>query len=173
MAGLKKGTVELKEHNEKWKKEYKREVSRLNSIIGEKVCGFEHIGSTAIQGIKAKPVIDMIAVIKESEELEKIVSLLEENGYEHRPKGDRKGRKFLAKGPKENRTHYLSLTREGSELYKRTTNFRDYLNSHPQAAKKYSQLKQKLAEKYPEKRKKYTEEKTEFIENILDKGSQE
>lgn len=169
MVGLRRGTVELKEQKEEWKQEYEREVSRLKSIIGDKVNDFEHIGSTAIEGIKAKPVIDMIAVV-DLEKSDEIVRILEENGYEHRPNGDLGDRIFLAKGSEDNRTHYLSLTEKGSEFYKRTTSFRDYLNSHPEAAKKYSQMKEDLAEKYSDNRDKYTEEKTEFIEKIVEKA---
>jgi len=115
----------------------------------------------------------MIAVVDDLEESDRIVSILEENGYEHRSNGDLGDRIFLAKGSEDNRTHYLSLTEKGSEFYKRTTMFRDHLNSHSEAAKKYSQLKEKLAEKYSNNRGKYTEEKTEFIERIVEKARKE
>lgn len=169
MVGLERGTVKLEKHRQSWRQKYKEEVSRLQSILGEKAYGFEHIGSTAIDGIKAKPVIDMIAVV-DLEKADSIVSTLEENGYEHRPNGDLEDRIFLAKGPEKNRTHYLSLTEKGSEFYKRTTAFRDYLNAHPGTAEKYSQLKEELAEKYPNNRDRYTEEKGEFIEKIVEKA---
>ena len=170
MVGLERGTVELKEQKEEWRREYEKEMSRIKSIIGDKISDFEHIGSTAIDGIKAKPVIDMIAIVDNIEKSDEIVTILEENGYEHRPNGDLEGRIFLAKGSENNRTHYLSLTEKGSEFHKRTTSFRDYLNSHPEAAKKYSQLKEELADKYADNRDKYTKEKSEFIDRIVEKA---
>ena len=170
MVGLERGAVDLEGHREEWKQEYEAEVSRLRSILGDDVLGFEHIGSTAIDEIKAKPIIDMIAVVRDLEKSDGVVSVLEENGYERRPNGDLVDRVFLVKGPEENRTHYLSLAERRSDFYERTTKFRDYLNSHPQAAKKYSQLKEKLARKYPDNRDRYTEEKSEFIERIIEKA---
>ncbi len=170
MVGLERGKVKLEEHKEEWKEEYQKEVSRLKSALGNQFLGFEHIGSTAIQGIKAKPIIDMIATVENLGNAEQIVSKLEKQGYEHRPNGDMEDRKFLAKGPEEKRTHYLSLTEKQSNFYSRTTAFRDYLNSHPEEAKKYSKIKQKLANKHANQRSKYTEKKSEFIENILEKA---
>jgi len=170
MVGLERGKVELEEHREEWKKEYEREVSRLKDLIGDKILGFEHIGSTAIHRIKAKPIIDMIAIVEDLEDSEMIVSVLEKHGYEHRKNGDLKDRIFLAKGSEDNRTHYLSLAEKESKFYRRTTAFRDYLKTHAEAAKQYSKLKEKLAGKHQDNRDKYTEEKTEFIEKIIEKA---
>lgn len=172
MVGLERGKVRLEEERKEWRREYEEEVERLRSVLGGKVHGFEHIGSTAIEGVKAKPVIDMIAVVK-MEKADSIVSTLEENGYEHRPNGDLEDRIFLAKGSEGNRTHYLSLTDKGTEFYSRTTAFRDYLNAHPEAAKKYDRLKERLAEKYPNNRTRYTKGKSEFIEKIVKKARNE
>ena len=173
MVGLERGKVELENHREEWRREYGKEVSRLKSIAGAKIEGFEHIGSTSVEGIKAKPVIDMIAVVESLEDADKLVSVLEDNGYEHRPNGDMEDRIFLAKGPENKRTHYLSLTEKESDFYQRTTAFRDYLNSHPAEAEKYCELKEELAEKHSDERGKYTEKKDEFIEKVTSKALRE
>jgi len=72
MVGLERGKVELEEHKKEWKKEYESEVSRLKDLIGDKILGFEHVGSTAIDRINAKPIIDMIAIVENLEDSEMI-----------------------------------------------------------------------------------------------------
>jgi GrpB-like predicted nucleotidyltransferase (UPF0157 family) len=165
MVGLERGKVELEQHKDQWKEDYRDEVKRLKTLLAEDT--IEHIGSTAIKKIKAKPIIDMILVVDDLERTDEIISELENNGYELRPNDDVEGRILLAKGSRKERTHYLSLTEEDSEFYQRTTSFRDYLNSHPRSRNKYNRLKQELASKHPEDRDKYTEKKSEFIERII------
>lgn len=174
MAGLERGTVSLKDYKEEWKKLYREEVYSLKNVLGSKILEFKHIGSTSVPGLKAKPIIDMIAAVRNLDDVEKIVSKLEENGYELRPKDKVENRIFLAKGPRDNRTHYLSLTEKNSKFYRRTLKFRDLLRENPQKASTYEKLKEDLAEKYPQERKKYTEKKSKFIEQaIIDLSTKE
>jgi GrpB-like predicted nucleotidyltransferase (UPF0157 family) len=167
MVGLERGKVKSEQHKDQWKEDYREEVTRLKLLLGEDSLDFEHIGSTAIKEIKAKPIIDMILVVDNLERADEIISVLEDNGYELRPNDDVEGRILLAKGPRKERTHYLSLTEEDSGFYQRTTSFRDYLNSHPRSRNKYNRLKREFASKHPEDRDKYTEKKSEFIERII------
>lgn len=167
MVGLERGKVKLEQHSEEWKELYKDEVKNLKSLLPAELKDFEHIGSTAIKGISAKPIIDMIAAVENLEQTDNIIQTLENNGYEERHKDGVEDRIFLAKGDRDNRTHYLSLTEEKSNFYKRTTKFRDKLNQNPELAQKYNRLKKKLAEKHPEDREKYTESKTKFIQKVV------
>jgi GrpB-like predicted nucleotidyltransferase (UPF0157 family) len=169
MVGLERGKVSLESHKEEWEEKYRKEAEKLSSILGNKIKNVEHIGSTAIPEIKAKPIIDMVAVMEDLDSVNEIISTLEQNGYEHRPNDDVQNRVFLAKGPKNNRTHYLSITEENSEFLKRTTEFRDYLNENPEAARKYEKVKEELAAVHSDEREKYTEKKSKFIEEILEK----
>ena len=167
MAGLERGTVELVPYRPEWKHQYEAEVERLAAIAGDSLHDFEHIGSTAIEGMAAKPVIDLLALVDDGDETGKLIDLLETNGYEYRPGGDVRGRRFLAKGPRTNRTHYLSLCKRDSDFCREKLAFRDYLRTHPDVAAAYEALKRDLAEQYPADRATYTEQKGEFIEEIL------
>lgn len=172
MVGLERGVVQLEPYQEEWTKLYRHEVDRLTDIAGDWFLDFEHIGSTAITGMPAKPILDILAVVETLGEAEALISILEEHGYEHRP-GDIEGRLFLAKGPRTNRTVYLSLTEKGSDFYTEIIAFRDYLREHPDAAENYASLKLRAAEKYPEDREKYTAEKGDFIQEILNRAKNE
>ncbi|WP_256684138.1 GrpB family protein [Halococcus qingdaonensis] len=168
MIGLERGNVTLVSHQPKWKREYETKVDRLESSTGDRLHGYEHVGSTAIEGIAAKPVIDLLAVLDDlSAARESLVPLLEEHGYEHRP-GDVQGRLFLAKGPRSNRTHYLSLTERDSDFYAETLAFRDSLCENADIAAEYESLKRELAEKHPDDRETYTERKNPFVERVLE-----
>jgi len=167
MAGLERGKVELASYRPEWKHRYEAEVERLEAIAGDSLHEFEHIGSTAIEGMAAKPIIDLLAVADDVDETGELIDLLETNGYEYRPSGDVRDRRFLAKGPRTNRTHYLSLCERESTFYTEKLAFRDYLRTHPDTAAEYEALKRNLAEQYPDDRATYTERKDEFIEEVL------
>ena len=64
MVGLERGTVRLEDHKKDWRKNYEDEVSYLRDILGEKILEFEHVGSTSVEGLKPKPIIDMVAVVE-------------------------------------------------------------------------------------------------------------
>lgn len=172
MVGLERGTVELEPYREEWADLYKNEVQRLEDIAGNRFFDFEHIGSTAIEGLPAKPIIDILALVEDLGNAKDLIPVLEEHGYEHRP-GDTEGRLFFAKGPRTNRTVYLSITERGSEFYEETITFRDYLREHSGAAEEYASLKRRLAKQYPENREQYTAEKGHFIQEILDVAMRE
>jgi GrpB-like predicted nucleotidyltransferase (UPF0157 family) len=129
---------------------------------------FEHIGSTAIEGMAAKPIIDLLAVVENLETAGKLLPVLEEHEYTYR--GTVRNRLFLVKGSEANHTHYLSLTERDNDFYARTIAFRDYLRTHPAVAAEYEELKRELARKYPERRNEYTEEKGDFIEGVLERA---
>jgi GrpB-like predicted nucleotidyltransferase (UPF0157 family) len=150
-----------------WNRLYELEVKRLQSITGVHFLDFEHIGSTAIEGMPAKPIIDLLVIVENVEAARDILPILEENGYEYRPNDDAQGRLFFAKGPRTNRTHYLSLTERDSDFYEEKIVFRDYLREYTDVADEYANLKRELANEYPDNRDRYTTEKGEFVENVL------
>ena len=172
MVGLERGTVELESYQEEWTELYREEVAWLKDIAGDWFLDFAHIGSTAIEGMPAKPIIDILAVIEDLDVAEALIPTLEEHGYEYRP-GDIEGRLFFAKGPRTNRSIYLSITENGSDFYNEKIAFRDYLRKHPEAAEQYASLKKRAAKKYPKDREKYTAEKGDFIQAILDRATNE
>ncbi|MDQ2074540.1 GrpB family protein [Haloarcula sp. H-GB4] len=173
MIGLERGTVELVPYQAEWKPLYEKEVAHLKAVAGERLLDFEHIGSTAIEGVPAKPIIDILAVVEDLKDVRGFVRVLEENGYEYRPDDDVHGRLFFAKGPRTNRTHYLSLTEWESDFYHEKIAFREYLREHPEVAEQYASVKRALAQKYPKTRDKYTAEKSDFIQDVLDRAMSE
>lgn len=170
MVGLERGTVELVEYDPAWREHYEAEVERLRTIAGDRLLGFEHIGSTAIEGLAAKPIVDLLAFVEDLDAADALVPRLEAHGYEYRPDGDVRGRRFLAKGPRSARTHYLSLAPRDGEFAREKLAFRDYLRANPDVAAEYDALKRRLAAAHPEDRSAYTEAKGAFIRDVLDRA---
>ncbi|WP_135830316.1 GrpB family protein [Halorussus halobius] len=169
MTGLERGTVELVAHRPEWKRQYEAEVARLASAVGDRLQSddFEHVGSTAVEGLPAKPVVDLLAVVDDADEARALVPVLDDLGYEYRPNDGVADRLFLARGPRTNRTHYLSLCERDSDCYREQVAFRDYLRANPEVAAEYEALKRELADAYPDDRPSYTEAKGEFVEAVL------
>ena len=167
MVGLARGTVELREWTPTWRRAYEREVTRLRELVGDDVTGFAHVGSTAVEGLSAKPVVDLLATVPDLDAVGDPVATLESHGYERSP-DDVDGRAFLAKGPPRDRTHYLSLTEPGSRYHREAVAFRDHLRANPDAAAAYGALKRDLAAWFPDDREAYTREKAPFVERTLD-----
>ena len=172
IIGLQKKKVKLLSYKPGWKRLYKKEEELLRSSIGKYIEDIQHIGSTAIPGVKAKPIIDIAIGVKSLEVGEKCIKPLEKLGYEYRQDAGLKGRHFFAKGGKKNRTHYIHIEKINSQFWKNHILFRNYLRKHKKAVKEYNELKEKLAEKYRDDRDAYTVEKAIFIQKILKKSLQ-
>jgi GrpB-like predicted nucleotidyltransferase (UPF0157 family) len=136
----------------------------------------EHFGSTAVAGLSAKPIIDILVEVTSLEETKKqIVPILEAEGYEYfwRPAfGDDQPpfyAWFIERNSKGQRTYHIHMVEADSELWDRIY-FRDYLRQFPAEAKHYDELKRSLSEKYPINRVKYTEEKSSFISSVTKKA---
>jgi GrpB-like predicted nucleotidyltransferase (UPF0157 family) len=171
MIGLQRGIVKLFPYDPQWAILFEEEKAKLQKILGANVKGIEHIGSTAMPGISAKPVIDIAVGIEDMNAAESIKNILEANGWIWRPKfGDIANHIVFAKGTKEERTHYLHLMQYEGEKWKERIAFRDYLISHEVEKKEYEQLKQKSMESFGNDRKAYTAEKDEFVQRILQKA---
>jgi GrpB-like predicted nucleotidyltransferase (UPF0157 family) len=167
MVGLERGTVELRSYQPEWESQYEAEVEYLESVAGERFLDYEHVGSTAVEGLAAKPVIDLLAVVSDLDEASELVTVLDDGGYSYRPNDGVDDRLFFAKGPRTNRTHYLSVCERTSDCYREQVAFRDYLRSNPEVAAEYERLKRDLAAEHSEDRSAYTERKSEFVERVL------
>lgn len=169
--GLKRGTVEIAAYNPDWVVAFEIEKNNLERVIGEYVSAIEHIGSTAVPKLAAKPIIDMVAAVDDLSVCTQLTEPLKELGYEFIPERVFEDRVFFTKGPRDNRTHYLSFVVKNSRGWTEPIAFRDYLRSHPIERKKYQALKEKLAEQYPNDRALYTQSKDTFIKEILAKAT--
>jgi GrpB-like predicted nucleotidyltransferase (UPF0157 family) len=170
MIGLKRGVVVLKEHNKKWSKLFDIEAKIISSAISDHLVDIQHIGSTAIPHTVAKPIIDIAVAIDDLSNIKQIINLLEEGGYEYRGEQGVPDRHLFVKGDEECRTHHIHVMVKTSYEWKRHILFRDYLRQHPSEAKRYSELKKKLASKFEFDREKYTNGKEEFILGIIEKA---
>ena len=167
MLGLDRKTVLLVPYQEEWKKLFDSEERLIRGALGETALAVEHIGSTSIPGIKAKPIIDIMVGIRDLSELEKAIPALEKIGYEYRGEQGIKGRPFFRKGTVTASTYHLSVVEHGGEIWRKHKGFRDYLLKHKDAARKYNELKRNLAAEFKDDREAYTDGKTKFVEEIL------
>jgi|SRR3989344_1956815 len=174
MLGLKRGTVKLVSYDRNWSKEFERERSRLLNILGGNVISIEHIGSTAIPRLRAKPLIDILVGVKTiKKEGKKCLNLMsKKRGYHNRPKYFPKHRFLLAKGDGYTVTHYLHIVKYKGRAWNRSILFRDYLTSHKDEARRYVNLKESLASKYRNNRDMYTKSKMSYIDSVVAKARQ-
>lgn len=169
IIGLKRGSVVLKKHHKKWAGAFEDEKKILKNLLGDLVLDIQHIGSTAVPNLAAKPIIDMLLAVKSLGSVQKIRSVLENAGYTHRENGTDDRQMLFVKGSEESRTHHLHITELGSSVWKNDPGFRDYLRAHPEYANEYERLKKNLAKKYSDNRDLYTAGKKEFIQKILER----
>lgn len=170
MIGLKRGTVKLIKYNPAWEKSYKREKEIIKKVFGANALKIQHVGSTAIPDILAKPIIDIGLIVPSLESAKEYVPQLQKIGYALKQNDTRTERLFFTKGPEEKRTHYLHIGEKGNGYVEDMILFRDYLRQHPDEAKKYGNLKKKLAHAYGQNREIYTAKKAKLVQNIVDKA---
>jgi GrpB-like predicted nucleotidyltransferase (UPF0157 family) len=167
MIGLQRGTVKLVPHSPEWKSLFAEEERVLRASIGTFVMDIQHVGSTAVPGLEAKPIIDIAVAVQRLEDVEKCIEPLECLGYEYRADEGHPRRFVFAKGDPSRRTHYVHMVEWNSDSWKRLLRFRDYLCQHKEAAREYANLKRELARKSQGNRDLYTPGKAEFIESVL------
>jgi GrpB-like predicted nucleotidyltransferase (UPF0157 family) len=167
VLGLPRHEVRLVEHDPRWAQLYDLAAADLRHCLGERVRGIEHIGSTAIPGIDAKPILDLIAAVPCVNLSDKEISDLGNIGYQHRNLDTVPGRLFFAKGLETARTHYLSVCEVGSPFWISHLAFRDALRGNERLAQEYAALKRRLAQQFPHNRFAYNDAKQGFILSII------
>ena len=174
MIGLKRGTVKLCEHEKEWETEAQHTISRLKAILGDVIRDIQHVGSTSIPAIRAKPIIDIAVAVDCFDDILAFEKELQDAGFYYRPKSELGEQLLFASGSYYDgtgnlQTHFIHVVHTNSMDWIHYINFRDYLNSHPSAAKAYEALKVALARQAPidRGREKYTEGKRDFITDIL------
>jgi GrpB-like predicted nucleotidyltransferase (UPF0157 family) len=166
--------VIIVDYDPQWPVLYEEERRRILEVVGHKVLAIEHIGSTAVPGLGAKPIIDMMAGVRESTDADECLPPLEKIGYRDvAPQPNNLEWYYcLGKGPHSTGYH-LHLVKFVSPHWRRHLLFRNYLRTHPEAAQRYYELKKKLAAKHGSDRIGYTDAKTSFIESIIAQALQE
>lgn len=166
MEGVARGQVRLLPHDPGWEREFFTVEAELYKAWGDNCLDIQHVGSTAVPAICAKPILDVAVRLHSIRAMD--TRALEALGYGYC--GARHG----------NEDHHLFVLRGGGELslrhihcydqsepeFFRLVGFRDYLNAHPEAATQYQALKLRLAEQYPTDRARYAQEKEDFVQAI-------
>jgi GrpB-like predicted nucleotidyltransferase (UPF0157 family) len=165
--GLHREKVKLVPHNPAWAARFLEEKEQLEKFLkDDNLVDIEHIGSTSIPGIAAKPIMGVLVIVKDlTFAAKKWKLLLENNGYRFLEKTE--DHLLFVKGPDHGETAHVYVAQQGSEYVNLALAFRDYLISHPKVARQYDSLKKSLAAKYPDNREQYRHGKNEFIRNIL------
>ena len=158
-----------------WPDLFVQEAEKLRVVLGaEQVTAIEHFGSTAVPGLAAKPIIDLLIGARSLDEARRAVPALAELGYAFWHDNPDTDRLFFVKGlpPNGPRTHHLHIVEPDNTLWERLL-FRDYLRTHPEEAQRYSALKCELAARFPTDREGYTQAKTDYIQQVMQKAKHE
>ncbi|MBO8156322.1 MAG: GrpB family protein [Bacillaceae bacterium] len=158
-------------YNEDWKRMFIQEANKIKNIFEQEIIRIYHIGSTAIPGIHAKPIIDIMGEVISIEQVDLYNQEMKKLGYEAKRENGIQGRRFFIKGGDE-RTHHVHIYQTGKEEIERHLAFRDYMIAHPEEAEKYSELKQKLAKQFPDDIESYVEGKDAFVKEMNRKALQ-
>ena len=169
--GLKVGTVRLEDYNPEWKNSFELEKIVLSNIFKDIALSIEHVGSTSIEGLSAKPIIDMLVIIKTFSDFENVRCYFEKEPYSIKLDSP-EDEILIRKGDETNRTHFIHVVELGSDRQINTLLFRDYLRENKDAVLEYENLKKELAIKYANDRKMYTASKNDFIQGILKKAKE-
>lgn len=165
------GSAVLVEYDPLWPSLFEEEKGRILCSVGGMVLDVEHIGSTAIPGMVAKPIIDLMAGVEGSEVADRCIAPLMGLGYldvTPLPGGPDWGEWYYCLGRGVHSVGYhLHLVRHGGRHWEDHITFRDYLRSHPEVAESYARLKRRLASLHGSDRRSYTDGKSRFIEEIL------
>ena len=160
--------VVVDEYSAAWPRLFKEEAERISASLNELQKTMEHIGSTAVPGLRAKPVIDIMIGVSSLEQADSCVPLIEGTGYLYRPEHEDSmpERRYFERSGSEIDYHVHMVVFE-SKFWKEHIFFRDYLRENSKAAEQYAALKKELAGKFRDNREAYTNGKAEFIQGIL------
>lgn len=156
-------------YDEQWAVQFAEIADIIRDTLGGLALRIEHVGSTSVRGLSAKPIIDIDVVIADRSALEDVIALLGKLGYRYEgDKGIPDREAFSYEGEEELPRHHLYVCPRGSAELRRHTAFRDYLRSHPDAVREYSRIKEEGAALYPYDIDAYIEHKSPFIQGIYD-----
>lgn len=155
--------VEVVPYHSDWPEKFQAEADALRRVLGDEVLSIHHFGSTAIPGISAKPIIDILVIVRNINMIDEMTPQLEAIGYHAVGEYGIPGRRFFFKGSDEVRSHHLHIYETGNPHIMRHLAFRDYMRTHPIPAQNYARLKEELARQYPDDMEKYIAGKNNFV----------
>lgn len=166
MLGLERESVRVVPYSPEWPRLFEQERRLLESAFGGRALSFEHVGSTSVPGLAAKPIIDVMAAVRDLGDVGPCVGPLAAAGYTYKGENGLPGRHYFTKGAPL-RTYHLHVVTPDSAHWREHLLFRDYLRAHPEAAGEYARLKTELARRFARDRGAYTEAKAPFIRRVI------
>jgi GrpB-like predicted nucleotidyltransferase (UPF0157 family) len=164
-------TVIIFDYDSQWPVLFEEERGRILHAVGQVILAIEHVGSTAVPGLGAKPIVDIMVGVHSLADAKECIEPLGSIGYKYHPENEDSipERRYFQKGPNDtpNQHFHLHMVEIMSDFWKRTLLFRDLLRTHPEEAQQYYQLKKELAVTYGSDRNGYTNAKTSFIESVI------
>ena len=161
--------VVVEPYNIIWKQDFQNIKAEIADALGDLALSIEHVGSTSVEGLSAKPIIDIDVVIEDRLILDDVILALKKIGYTHEGDQGIEGREaFKYQGKEHLRKHHLYVCAKDASELRRHIGFRDYLRSHPEAVAEYSRVKTEGAIKYPYDIDGYIAYKSDFIEQIYE-----
>ena len=166
--------VEIVDYDPQWPLLFDEESRRLRAVLDPSlVVGLEHFGSTAIAGLSAKPIIDILVAVRSLAAAQRtFVEVLRGLDYVYWADNPKKDRMFFVKGMPPfglKRSHHVHVTEPQGEMWQRLA-FRDYLRAHPEEAGTYERLKRRLAAEHQTDRDAYTDAKSVYVESVMRKA---
>ena len=163
--GLPGGVVRVAPYDASWPAMFADEARRIGDALGALPLALEHMGSTAVPGLDAKPVLDVLAGYPPGADVATYVAALGRAGYVHRGEQGIPGREFFRRG--EPRAYHLHLAVRDGTFWHDHLAFRDALRADPALRDAYAALKHELARRFPLDREAYTDGKTRFVRDVL------
>lgn len=157
--------IKVDDYQKEWKQQFSDEADILKKIFKEELVDTHHIGSTAVEGLKAKPVIDIMPVVTNIEAVNNYNKQMIANGYEPKGENGLLGRRFYQKGG-DNRTHHVHIYEKGNPEIERHLAFRDYLQKNSCVRVQYGELKKGLVERNPYNINAYIKGKEPLVKTI-------
>jgi GrpB-like predicted nucleotidyltransferase (UPF0157 family) len=166
--------VEIVDYDPRWPLLFDEEARRLRLVLGpSSIVGLEHFGSTAIPGLSAKPIIDILIAVRSLAAAQAtFVEALRTLDYVYWADNPKKDRLFFVKGMPpfgSRRSHHVHVTEPQGEMWQRLA-FRDYLRAHPEEAETYERLKRRLAAEHQADREAYSDGKSAYVESVMQKA---
>ena len=164
------GQVIIVDYDPNWPQMYEQEKARIQDAIGEYLIDIQHVGSTSIPGLSAKPIIDIMPIIRDIALIPHCVQPLESLDYAYFGENGIPGRYYFRKPAdimSQPHTYHLHVLEKGHDQWAMMLLFREYMLLHPESAQQYDLLKRELATKFGFDRVGYTDAKESFVKSII------
>ena len=160
----------IEDYDPHWPEQFELLRLQITQSLGTLAAAIEHVGSTAVPGLGAKPIIDIDVLLHSGSDLLEAIACLANVGYQHQGDLGITGREAF-RAPSNSFPHHLYVHPPQSREYARHIIFRNHMRANPEDARAYERLKRALAKEYRDDREAYSLAKTEFVENILRRGN--